>query len=91
MKLVYALIFCLITSTAAAQMACLPRTDIISKLAEKHKEKQIAIGLETGGRLIEVFTSDSGSFTILVSYPNGISCIASSGENWQILGSYTKR
>jgi hypothetical protein len=72
------------TSTAVAQMACAPRSDIVSKLAVKYKEEQIAMGLGDDGRLIEVFVSISGSFTILISYSNGQSCIAAAGEGWQI-------
>jgi hypothetical protein len=85
MKFIYILVFCLITSTAVAQITCAPRSVIVSELAEKYKEKQTAMGLETNGRLIEVFVSNNGSFTILVSYPNNLSCIATSGENWQTI------
>lgn len=85
MKFIYILVFCCITSTAMAQMACAPRSNIVSKLAEVHKEKQVAMGLETNGRLIEVFVSNNGDFTILLSYPNDLSCVLVTGHGWQAI------
>ena len=87
-----ALIFCFITSTVTAQqMSCASRSGIVSKLAEKFQEKQVALGLDTGGRVVELFVSSTGSFTILMSYPNGQSCVAATGEGWQTIGLSTKR
>jgi hypothetical protein len=79
------------TSTAVAQMVCAPRTEIVNRLTKKYEEKQIAMGLDSEARLIEIFISNSGSFTILISYVNGLSCVAMAGENWQTTGSNIKR
>ena len=78
-------------STATAQLVCAPRAEIIKKLADKYEEKQIAAGLETSGRLVEVFVSNDGSFTILLSYPNGHSCVGASGNGWRTTGLSIKR
>ena len=97
MKFIYTLILCFCTiSTAAAQylhnprsaaprnqLACAQRSDIVHNLENKHQEKQIAIGLDDNGRLIEVFASSGGGFTFLLSYPDGYSCVAASGEGWR--------
>lgn len=98
-KFIYILVFCGITSTAAAQylhnprsaasgdqLACARRSNIVRNLEVKYQEELIAIGLADTGRLIEVFASNSGSFTILLSYPNGYSCVAASGEGWRTVG-----
>jgi hypothetical protein len=82
-----ALIFYFFTATVAtAQMACAERSIIVQKLAAVFQENQVALGLDSGGRMIELFLSHTGSFTILVSYPNGQSCILATGQGWQPAG-----
>ncbi len=39
------------------------------------------MGLEKNGAVIELFVSETGTFTILMSYPNGLNCIIAAGEN----------
>lgn len=34
---------------------------------------------------IEVFASESGSFTIVNTRPDGLSCLIAAGENWQAI------
>ncbi len=41
-------------------------------------------GLTADGRtMIEVFASDDGTWTLLVSMPGGDSCIIAHGDTWQ--------
>jgi hypothetical protein len=69
---------------AAGSMACSKRDDVLSQLGSKYKEAPSAVGLANNGGLIEVLTSDDGStWTIIVSMPNGTSCLLAAGENWQ--------
>ena len=48
-----------------------------------HELKAEAIGLNKDGTLLEVFVSPQGTWTVLVSSPQGHSCIAAIGEGWQ--------
>ena len=41
------------------------------------------MGLTTGGGLLAVVVSRTGSWTIIVTTPNGISCGVASGESWE--------
>lgn len=63
------------------------RHDIIANmLANKYQEHPIAFGLNGDGGMVEVFASPDGStWTILVTGPNGQSCIVSAGRNWDDL------
>jgi|TARA_R110000765_G_scaffold404955_1_gene501424 hypothetical protein len=87
-----ALILYLIFSTAVAEAKVSPtlkescglRAYIVKILREKHKERQVAIGLDIHNRIVEVFASDVGEFTILLSYPSGYSCIATLGNGWEM-------
>ena len=68
---------------AQAQQLCLPHEEAISRLQEYHGETAKGLGLGNRGEsVMELFTSKKGSWTILVTRTNGLSCIAASGENW---------
>lgn len=71
-------------SAIAAPMACSPRNDVLSQLATKFKEAPVAIGLANNGGLLEVLTAGDGTtWTIIITMPNGVSCLVAAGENWQ--------
>ncbi len=69
---------------AAAQSACNPRTDVLGHLAKKYGEAPVAIGVTNKGGLVEVLTTgDGNTWTIIVSQPNGTSCMIAAGEGWR--------
>ena len=62
---------------------CLPHSDAVSKLKTSYKEQKIGLGLgQRGSSVVELFVSDTGTWTILVTRTNGMSCIAAAGDNW---------
>lgn len=62
---------------------CLPRADAIAKLAQNYQEQQVGIGVTTrGSSLVELYVSERGTWTILMTRADGISCITAAGENW---------
>ncbi|HTO84872.1 MAG TPA: hypothetical protein VMQ73_21805 [Methylomirabilota bacterium] len=68
----------------AGQMACSQRDDVLAQLGSKYKEAPKAAGVANNGGLIEVLTSDEGkTWTIILSMPNGTSCLLAAGEDWQ--------
>lgn len=68
---------------ASAQSICGTRDHIVANLKERWQEAPNGTGLQTGERVIEVWTSPkSGSWTILVTGANGISCVLASGTDW---------
>ncbi|HLB81266.1 MAG TPA: hypothetical protein VJJ77_12260 [Dongiaceae bacterium] len=73
-----------VTAIAAPPMSCSPRTDVLSQLAQKFKEAPVAVGLANNGGLLEVLTNGTGStWTIIITMPNGVSCLVAAGEDWQ--------
>ncbi len=71
---------------AAAQTACSPRNDVIGHLAKKYGEAPVAVGVTNKGGLVEVLTTgDGNTWTIIVSMPNGTSCMVAAGEGWRFL------
>lgn len=71
-------------SSANAQEFCAPRDEAIAELEKQFEEKVFGRGLAANGRrMIELFVSEKGSWTMLASDPNGHSCVMASGEYWQ--------
>ncbi len=69
---------------AVAQSACSPRTEVVGHLAKKYGEAPVAIGVTNKGGLVEVLTTgDGNTWTIIVSMPNGQSCMVAAGEGWR--------
>ena len=64
--------------------ACGPHTEVIKALGDKFHETQAATALTSAGTLLEVLTASDGStWTIIVSRPDGLSCVVAAGQNWQ--------
>lgn len=67
----------------AVAATCAPRDAVVERLSTRYSETVTARGLQNAEALIEIFTSpETGSFTILLSRPDGISCIVSAGSHW---------
>ncbi len=73
------------TAPAAARMrtACLPHETAVSKLEQGYGEHRVGLGIApTGNAIYELYVAETGTWTILVTRPNGLSCIAASGDSW---------
>lgn len=74
----------LAASAASAQAACLSHDKLVQMLSGKYSENPVAEGLEAGGRLFQVFAADDGAtWTMVVTTPDGASCVVAVGEEWQ--------
>jgi hypothetical protein len=66
--------------------ACHSHADLAAMLNQKYSEAPSAVGVQANGHLVEVFaSSDGASWTIVVTRPDGWSCIVAVGENWEML------
>jgi len=71
---------------AQAGKQCDARDRVLTHLAKKYHEAPVAVGLTSGGGLIEVLSSGTGeTWTIIVSNPDGVSCLVAAGEGWRKL------
>ena len=73
-------------ASASAQDAtnlCGARVEIVSKLSQHYKEQPSAVGMVDKNAVLEVFVSDTGTWTIIATGTDGNSCVLSSGEGWQ--------
>lgn len=76
-----------VTSTSAqARQNCGPRDVVVERLATGYGETRQSMGLGTNNQVIEVFASDeSGSWTITVTMPSGVTCLVASGQAFEEL------
>lgn len=65
---------------------CAPRPDVLQRLAETYGETRRGIGLAQQGTVMEVFASDeTGTWTITLTLPNGLTCLIAAGEAFEVL------
>ena len=63
--------------------ACAPRAQLVEAMKQIFDERPQSTGLMSSNELFEVFVSPTGTWTMLITNPHGISCIAAAGENWE--------
>jgi len=76
------------TTDVAAQNGrnCAPRDAVVDRLASGYGETRQSMGLGANNAVIEVFASDeTGSWTITVTTPNGLTCLVASGQSFETL------
>ncbi len=83
-SLVLAAALSLAPSEGAAQITCNQRDNVLGHLARKYQEVPVAIGVIDRGGLVEVLsTGDGKTWTIIISTPDGQSCLVAAGEGWR--------
>lgn len=79
-----ALVLALLASPAMAQTRCADRDHITKRLKEKYGERFAGAGMQDARSIFEIWVSDeTGTWTIIMSRPNGQSCVMAAGENWR--------
>jgi len=80
-----ALIFPTVLSAASGPAPiCGARDDMLTKLASDYREQPASVALTSDGQLLEVLRSDSMmTWSILITNPNGVTCLVATGEGWQ--------
>ncbi len=63
---------------------CAPRADVVRQLAQDYGETRRGVGLARQGAIMEVFASeDTGSWTITITLPDGVTCLVASGQYYE--------
>jgi hypothetical protein len=65
---------------AMGQSVCVERAQAATNLKKKFAEVPVSMGLSKQGALIEVFASPEGTWSIIMTFLNGMSCIMAAGE-----------
>jgi hypothetical protein len=62
--------------------ACAPHEDFSKHLQTNYQEKVGGIGVANDGSLFEIFVSEKGTWSLLITNGKKISCIVAAGEMW---------
>lgn len=72
---------------AEGTQPCAARGEVVRKLEERFGETLRSIGLQQDDNLVEIYSSEqTGSWTILMTRPDGISCLIAAGRLWEETG-----
>lgn len=80
------LALCMASPTLAQGANCAPRDMVVMRLAERYGEARQSMGLAANNQMVEVFAApDTGTWTITVTRPDGITCLVASGQAFEAL------
>lgn len=63
----------------AAGLACLPTPQVYDQLTTQYSENRAVAGLNRHGGLLEIWASPEGTWTALITTPDGVSCLFDAG------------
>lgn len=73
-----------LAAPAQAQTPCTGLPDALAALAARYAEAPRVSGLMANGQLMIVTASEAGGFTVLIVTPEGLACMAASGEGFAL-------
>lgn len=77
-------------SVAQGNPNCAPRQQVIDQLRDTYGETRQSVGLSSEETLVELYASQtSGSWTITVTLPTGITCLVASGLAFESMAGQT--
>jgi hypothetical protein len=63
---------------------CAERSSVVRKLEERFGETLRSLGLHRDDGLVEIYSSEkTGTWTILLTHPDGMSCLLAAGQSWE--------
>ena len=70
----------------AEQAACGDRDELIKTLKQRYKEVPVAAGIsQKNTEAFEIFASESGTWTVVMTTSTGMTCIMAAGHSWKDL------
>lgn len=77
-----AVILLLVAPKAQAEN-CALRDQVVELLTGRFGETQRSIGVASNNSVVEIWASEkTGTWTLIVTLPSGISCAVASGQSW---------
>ena len=84
LSIAVAALFAAATPALSQGNVCAKRENIVEQLEQKHGEVRQSVGLQRNSGVVETFANtETGSWTIIVSMPSGLSCLVAAGEAFQ--------
>jgi len=83
--LVLTISFLFLAPAALAQPVCGSHQTITDSLKKSYTEAPVSMGITVGGGVVEVFASQEGTWTLVVTQPNGTTRLIAAGQDWENL------
>ena len=90
MKPTVCTIFAGLLLSGSAWGQCAPRSAILTHLERSYSEVPVSQALTDGGGVLERLAAPAGGWTLIVTTPEGMSCLVASGTAWQTLPPVTR-
>lgn len=76
----------LTTAANASPIKCGDRPTLIKMLKDRYKEVPVAMGIsQKNTEAFEIFASENGSWTVVMTKVDGTACVMAVGHSWQDL------
>jgi hypothetical protein len=62
---------------------CSQHDSMVKLLGNRYKEALSQYGISGQTNLVEIYVSKAGTFTIIATRSDGISCIVATGDSWE--------
>ena len=76
-------VFLWVVPAGAQGELCRPRAEMVSFLFDRFSEEPRAFGMIDQRALMTIYVSNSGTWTIVVTKTDGVSCIVAAGGLWE--------
>lgn len=74
--------FLAISTPALAAPQCGPTANVLNVLGKKYKERPRAMGLVKDDAMMQIFVAESGTWSVVMTVPSGLSCIIAAGDHY---------
>lgn len=72
----------LVARSPIAEIICEPTPVLEERLSRQYRAQRTASGVRSPEQIMEVWTRDSGDWTLVLRYATGTSCIVAMGDHW---------
>ena len=72
-----------VSPSPASAAECGKHDKVTAFLSKKYKEQVAAMGLVSNKGFMQLFVADTGTWTVLLTTPEGISCIVAAGDSYE--------
>ena len=82
-RLIAAVLAVFLWALPANAAVCMNHKNLVSFLSDRYSEAPRALGLVEDRGLMEIYVSQSGTWTIVMTTAQGIACIIAAGDTWE--------
>jgi hypothetical protein len=72
-----------LSTPAWAAPVCSEHNSMVKLLGKRYQEALSQYGISGQTNLVEIFVSKAGTFTIIATRTDGVSCIIATGDSWE--------